>query len=74
MNIDEIIKRHETLDKELRMALSIMERSDKVKELRQEILKNQMVCPHFSNKYNWTIAYNKCPYCGFVFQDSGRVY
>lgn len=73
MNIDDIIKRREELNYELREALSVMERSDKIKQIRTEIIKNQAVCPHFSDKYNWTIANGKCPYCGFVF-DSGRDY
>ena len=67
MNIDEIISRHEELDRELRIALSTMERSDKIKHIRTQIIENQKQCPHFSNKYNWTIAYGCCPYCGFEF-------
>ena len=73
MNIDEIIERHEQLDKELKNALSVMERSDKIKSIRMQIVENQRACPHFSEKYNWTIAYGRCPYCGFVF-DEGREY
>ena len=73
MTIDEIIANHEQLDKELRFALSTMERSDAVSNIRQKIIENQKHCPHFSDKYNWTIAYGKCPYCGFVF-DAGRGY
>lgn len=73
MNIDTIIQTREKLEKELRYALSIMERSDKIAEIRKEIIDNQKHCPHASDKYNWTIANNACPYCGFVF-DHGRDY
>ena len=67
MNIDDIIQTHERLACELRLALATMERSDKVNEIHKKIIGNQKQCPHFSNKYNWTIANNSCPYCGFHF-------
>ena len=71
MTIDEIIANHEKLDKELRIALSTMERSDAISEIRHRIIENQTRCPHFSSKYNWMIAYGKCPYCGFVLDSRG---
>lgn len=67
MNIDDIINTHEFLDKELKIALATMERSNKIKEIREKIIENQKQCPHFSSKYNWTIANGYCPYCGFQF-------
>lgn len=73
MNIDIIINKHETLDKKLHSALSTMERSDKIMEIRREILNNQKQCPHVSNKYNWAIINDTCPYCGFHFSN-GRSY
>ena len=73
MKFDDIIKRHEELDHELHDALSIMERSDKIRQIRTEIIKNQAACPHVSDKYNWTAINGKCPYCGFTF-DRGRDY
>ena len=73
MNIDNIISNYERLDKELKIALSTMERSDRVFEIKKEIIENQKQCPHFSNKYNWTIAAGRCPYCGFTFNE-GRKY
>ena len=51
MNIDEIITTRERLNKELRIALSTMERSDKVYKIKKEIIENQKACPHFSSKY-----------------------
>lgn len=73
MTIEEIINNHEKLNKELRIALSTMERSNTIAEIRSKIIKNQMACPHISDKYNWTVADGKCPYCGFTF-DRGRDY
>ena len=65
--LDDIINTHEKLEHELRLALATMERSDKVFEIKKQIIANQARCPHTSDKYNWTIAYGKCPYCGFIF-------
>ena len=73
MTIDEIINRHEELEHELKSSLAKMERSDRILEIRKQILENQKQCPHFSDKYNWTIAYGKCPYCGFVLDVGGNV-
>lgn len=66
-NIEHIIQQHEKLDKELRMALATMERSDKIEKIRKEIIANQRQCPHFDNNYNWAIVDETCPYCGFHF-------
>lgn len=73
MNIDEIIKRHESLEQQLKFAVSTMEKKDTIYNIRKQIIENQNNCPHFSDKYNWTIAYNKCPYCGFEFNDGGPI-
>ena len=71
MNIDEIIYMREKLDNELRMALSSMEKKDTIREIREAIKRNQNACPHFSTKYNWTVADGStCPYCGK--KDLGR--
>lgn len=67
IDIDTIISRYEHLNSELRIALSTMEKSDRVKEIRDAIHENQAACPHASAKYNWTMADNRCPYCGFDF-------
>ena len=64
MNIEEIMRTKEILDAQLRVALSTMERKDIIKELKKEIDANQMACPHFSDKYNFTMIDGKCPYCG----------
>lgn len=67
MNIDEIITNREKLDYELRLALATMERSNKIFDIKKKIIENQNACPHFSDKYNWTIVDEICPYCGFHF-------
>ena len=64
MIIDDIIYNHDKLEHELKIALSTMEKTDLVKELREKIKANQLGCPHFSDKYNWAIVNEICPYCG----------
>ena len=64
MNINEIIKNRQRLEAELKLALSTMEKSDKIQKIRREIKENQQNCPHFSQEFNWTSPDGKCPYCG----------
>lgn len=64
MNIDEIMVKHAQLEHDLNLALATMERKDEIKRIREEILNNQDHCPHFSEKYNFTIIDGVCPYCG----------
>lgn len=71
--IDDIITTHEKLERELRMALATMERSDKVFEIKKQIIANQSKCPHFDNNYNWAITNDTCPYCGMHFATGGIV-
>lgn len=73
MNIDDIIAKRNTLNRELRIALSTMERSNKINEIKAEIRDNQAHCPHISSKYNWSTVDGECPYCGYIF-DRGREY
>ena len=73
MNINEIINTHDNLKRQLRNALATMERSEKIREIREAIIENQRKCPHFSNKYNWAIVDDTCPYCGFHFATGGEL-
>lgn len=66
-DIANIIFQRERLDKELRMALATMERSDKIEQIRKEQIANQSRCPHNSSEFNWAIVDDTCPYCGFHF-------
>lgn len=69
--IDDIIQKHEELNKRLQIALATMERSNKIFEIKKEIIENQKQCPHFSDKYNWAVVDSICPYCGFHFSAGG---
>ena len=62
--METIINIKKQLDKELKIALSTMEKTSKIKELRKRMKENQINCPHFSNQYNWVIVDEICPYCG----------
>ena len=71
MKIEDIINRREELNRELKYALSTMERSDKINDIRLQIIENQKHCPHFDGNYNWAIINDTCPYCGFHFATGG---
>ena len=64
MSIDEIIQKHEELNKKLNFALATFEKKDTIKEIRLQIIENQNQCPHISDKYSWEFVDGKCPYCG----------
>ena len=53
MRVDDIIQTRERLNRELRMALSTMERKDTIEKIKLAIIDNQKHCPHVSAKYNW---------------------
>lgn len=69
--IDDIINTRNRLNKELRMALSTMERKDTIQKIKDEIRNNQKRCPHFDHNYNWEIIDDTCPYCGMHFATGG---
>ena len=64
MNIQEIIDNKYRLNARLHIALSTMEKSNAVHEIRQLIKENQDACPHFDNNYKLSWVGNTCPYCG----------
>ena len=64
MNIEEIIKNKQLLDQQLKFALSTMEKKETIFEIKQDIAKNQALCPHFSYDYNYKPINGKCPFCG----------
>ena len=64
MNVDDIIHDKEVLEEVLKNALSTMDRKDTIKETRIKLMQLQNECPHYSTKYNWTMANGVCPYCG----------
>jgi len=65
MMIDDIISEHIRLNNELLTALSTMEKTNKIFEIRQQLINLQKQCPHMSEVYNWTSTDgHTCPYCG----------
>lgn len=73
MTMEEIIHNREQLDRELKIALATMERSNKIFEIKKAIIENQKQCPHFNANYNWVVINDTCPYCGFHFSTGGKV-
>lgn len=65
MTIDDVIHTYQSLNQELQIALSTMEKKDSIYNIRARIVENQKRCPHFDNNYNWAVINGKCPYCGF---------
>lgn len=64
MNIDEIIQQRARLDMQLKNALATMELKKDVQDICKAIKELQSQCPHYSEKYNFTIIDGVCPYCG----------
>lgn len=64
MNMDEIIQTHESLEQQLKIAVSTMEKKDTIRDIRARMIENQNRCPHFNFNYNWAVVDEKCPYCG----------
>lgn len=62
--IEEIIMERERLDKELKVALSTMEKKETIKKIKDQIKENQSRCPHFDAEYNFAWVDDTCPYCG----------
>lgn len=64
MNMEDIISRHNELERRLHIALATMERKSTIYEIKKEMREIQNVCPHFSNEYNYAMVDGYCPYCG----------
>lgn len=64
MNMEEIIRKHEDIERRLMFALSTMERKSTINEIYLELIELQRQCPHFSAEYNFAIIDGECPYCG----------
>ena len=41
----------------------IIEKTNELCELRQELKEIRNSCPHVSQEYNWAIVNGVCPYC-----------
>lgn len=64
IDIDIIMAHRADLDAQLKTALSTMDLKTNIFEIREAIKENQKNCPHFSDKYNFTVVDGICPYCG----------
>ena len=66
MDVIDIKKRYNELSVELKKALTKMERSDRVLNIRDEIKALQALCPHNMGNYDFSQS-EECPYCGKKF-------
>ena len=66
MDIANIKVKYETLNQELKQALSRMERSDRVFIIKDAIKDLQKLCPHNNGNYDFYDS-EECPYCGKKF-------
>ena len=68
MDAENIKSKYNELSKELKRALSTMERSDRVFTIRDEIKDLQALCPHNMGSYDFSET-DECPYCGKKFKE-----
>lgn len=68
MDMNTIKNSYEDLSRELRRALSTMEKTDRVINIRQQILDLQKLCPHDNGNYDFSHS-DECPYCGKKFKE-----
>ena len=67
MDINSVKDKYDSLNKELRQALSRMERTDKVLIIREAIKDLQTICPHNNGSFDFSNN-DECPYCGKKFK------
>lgn len=68
MDIENIQQSYWVLSKELKVALSRMELTDKVMAIRDEIKELQSACPHNNGTFDFSTT-AECPYCGKKFKE-----
>lgn len=66
MDIEEVKVIYDELNEQLQYALSHMELSDDIRNIRKALLELQKECPHGDFIHNYAL-YEKCPYCGKIF-------
>lgn len=66
MDINEIKVKYNNLNRDLRQALSTMEKTDAVKIIRDQIKELQIACPHSNGTFDFSND-KECPYCGKKF-------
>lgn len=67
MDIDNIKVKYESLNKDLKDALSRMERTDRVFIIREAIKDLQQLCSHNNGSFDFSDT-SECPYCGKKFR------
>ena len=67
MDINSVKTQYDELNKELKQALSRMERTDRVFAIREAINDLQKLCPHDNGSFDFSTT-KDCPYCGKVFK------
>lgn len=67
MDITNIKVKYESLNQELKQALSRMERTDRVFIIKDAIKDLQKLCPHNNGSYDFSDT-EECPYCGKKFK------
>ena len=66
MDINSIKTKYDNLSKDLKQAVSRMERTDRVFVIRDAIKDLQTLCPHDNGSFDFSTT-EYCPYCGKKF-------
>lgn len=66
MDINSIKVKYDNLSKDLKQAVSRMEKTDKVFVIRDAIKDLQTLCPHDNGSFDFSTT-EYCPYCGKKF-------
>ena len=66
MDINSIKVKYDNLSKDLKQAVSRMEKTDRVFVIRDAIKDLQMLCPHDNGSFDFSTT-EYCPYCGKKF-------
>ena len=66
MDINSIKAKYDNLSKDLKQAVSRMERTDRVFVIRDAIKDLQTLCPHDNGSFDFSTT-EYCPYCGKKF-------
>lgn len=60
--------KYNELNSELKHALAVMERTERVFKIRDQIKDLQNMCPHNNGHYDFSTS-TECPYCGKKFKE-----
>ena len=66
MDINSIKEKYDNLSKDLKQAVSRMEKTDRVFVIRDAIKDLQTLCPHDNGSFDFSTT-EYCPYCGKKF-------